>query len=150
MFGYLNKADATAAALKNGWMHSGDMGYMDDGGYLFIVDRLKDMIITGGENVYSAEVENAIASHPSVLSCAVFGIPHGEWGEAVHAAVVLKPGCETLALEALQAHCRARVAAYKVPRSIELRESLPVSGAGKVLKTELRRPYWEGKARAVN
>ncbi|WP_028080076.1 acyl-CoA synthetase [Solimonas soli] len=150
MRGYLNKPEATAAALRGGWMHSGDMGYLDEEGYLFIVDRLKDMIITGGENVYSAEVENAIASHPAVLTCAVFGIPHQEWGEAVHAAVVLKPGSDPLTLEALQAHCRARIAAYKVPRSYELRETLPTSGAGKVLKAELRKPFWEGQARAVN
>lgn len=149
MRGYLNKSDATDAALRNGWMHSGDMGYMDEAGYLFIVDRLKDMIICGGENVYSAEVENAVGAHPAVLSCAVFGIPHAEWGELVHVAVVLKPGAE-LTLESLQAHCRALVAGYKLPRSLEIRDAFPVSGAGKVLKTELRKPYWEGRERAIN
>ncbi|NGY06783.1 AMP-binding protein [Solimonas terrae] len=149
MKGYLNKQDASAAALRNGWMHSGDMGYMDDGGYLFIVDRLKDMIICGGENVYSAEVENAIGSHPAVLSCAVFGVPHAEWGELVHAAVILKPGAE-LALDSLQAHCRALIAGYKLPRGLEIHETFPTSGAGKILKTELRKPHWQGRERAVN
>lgn len=150
MRGYLNQERATQETLRGGWMHSGDVGYMDEGGYLFIVDRLKDMIITGGENVYSAEVENAIASHPAVLTCAVFGVPSQEWGESVHAAVVLKPGAEALTLETLQQHCRERIASYKVPRSFELRESLPTSGAGKILKGELRKPYWEGRARSVN
>ena len=149
MQGYLNKPDATAAALKNGWMHTGDMGYMDDDGYVFIVDRLKDMIISGGENVYSAEVENAIAKHPAVAACAVIGVPCKDMGEKVHAAVVLKPG-QTLDSDALYAHCKTLIAGYKCPRSIEVRESLPVSGAGKVLKTELRKPYWEGLGRGVN
>lgn len=149
MQGYLNKPEATEAALKGGWMHTGDMGYMDDDGYVFIVDRLKDMIISGGENVYSAEVENAIARHPAVAACAVIGIPCQEMGEKVHAAVVLKPG-QSLAAEALYAHCKSLIAGYKCPRSLEVRESLPVSGAGKVLKTELRKRYWEGRERAVN
>ncbi|HSW12617.1 MAG TPA: long-chain fatty acid--CoA ligase [Solimonas sp.] len=149
MQGYLNQPEATAAALRDGWMHTGDMGYMDDGGYVFVVDRLKDMIISGGENVYSAEVENAIARHPSVACCAVIGIPSEEWGELVHAAVVLRPGA-TLSQEALYGHCKELIAGYKCPRSLELREALPLSGAGKVLKTELRQPYWEGRARAVN
>lgn len=149
MKGYLNKPEATVTALRNGWMHSGDMGYMDDGGYLFIVDRLKDMIICGGENVYSAEVENAIDSHPAVLSCAVFGVPHAEWGELVQAAVVLKPESE-LTLESLQAHCRALIAGYKLPRGLEIHQSFPTSGAGKILKTELRKPHWQGRERAVN
>jgi len=149
MQGYLNKPEATEAALKGGWMHTGDMGYMDDEGYVFIVDRLKDMIISGGENVYSAEVENAIARHPAVAACAVIGVPCKEMGEKVHAAVVLKAG-QTLTAEALYAHCKTLIAGYKCPRSLEIRESLPVSGAGKVLKTELRKPYWEGLARGVN
>jgi len=148
MQGYLNKPEASAEALRNGWMHSGDMGYMDDEGYVFIVDRLKDMIISGGENVYSVEVENAIARHPAVAATAVIGIPCPNMGEKVHAAVVLKPGA-TLTAEALIVHCKQLIAGYKCPRSIEIREALPVSGAGKVLKTELRKPYWEGRDRAV-
>ena len=149
MQGYLNKPEATEAALRGGWMHTGDMGYMDDDGYVFIVDRLKDMIISGGENVYSAEVENAIARHPAVAACAVIGIPCKEMGEKIHAAVVLKSG-QSLTSEDLYAHCKTLIAGYKCPRSIEVRESLPVSGAGKVLKTELRKPYWEGLGRSVN
>ena len=107
------------------------------------------MIISGGENVYSAEVENAIAKHPAVAACAVIGVPCKDMGEKVHAAVVLKPG-QTLDSDALYAHCKTLIAGYKCPRSIEVRESLPVSGAGKVLKTELRKPYWEGLGRGVN
>lgn len=149
MKGYLNKPDATAAALKGGWMHTGDMGLMDADGYVFIVDRLKDMIISGGENIYSAEVENAIARHSAVAASAVIGIPCPDMGEKVHAVVVLKPGT-TLTQDELYAHCKALIAGYKCPRSLELRESLPISGAGKVLKTELRKPYWAGRDRAVS
>jgi acyl-CoA synthetase (AMP-forming)/AMP-acid ligase II len=148
MQGYLNKPEATAEALKGGWMHTGDMGYMDADGYVFIVDRLKDMIISGGENIYSVEVENAIAKHPSVAACAVIGIPCDDMGEKVHATVVLKPGA-TLDQDALYAHCKNLIAGYKCPRSSDVTDALPISGAGKILKTELRKPYWEGKSRAV-
>jgi long-chain acyl-CoA synthetase len=137
MQGYYNMPEATA-----------DMAWMDGDGYVFIVDRAKDMIISGGENIYSAEVENAVASHPAVAANAVIGIPHDQMGETVHVALVQRPGCE-LTLEALQAHCRALIAGYKVPRSMEIRPSLPLSGAGKVLKTELREPFWKGRDRAV-
>jgi len=148
MIGYLNKPDATAEALRNGWMHTGDMGYMDDHGYVFIVDRLKDMIISGGENIYSVEVENAASKHPAVAAVAVIGIPDAAMGEAVHAAIVLKPGA-AVTQDELYAHCKTLIAGYKCPRSVEIREALPVSGAGKVLKTELRKPFWEGRERAV-
>ncbi|MBA4284842.1 MAG: fatty-acid--CoA ligase [Xanthomonadaceae bacterium] len=148
MIGYLNKPEATAEALKNGWMHTGDMGYMDDAGYVFIVDRLKDMIISGGENIYSVEVENAASKHPAVAAVAVIGIPDAAMGETVHAAVVLKPGA-SLTQDELYAHCKQHIAGYKCPRSLEIREALPVSGAGKVLKTELRKPFWEGRDRGV-
>jgi acyl-CoA synthetase (AMP-forming)/AMP-acid ligase II len=110
---------------------------MDDGGYLYVVDRIKDMIISGGENVYSAEVENALATHPAVAACAVVGLPDGEWGERVHAVVVLAPGVDADAAE-LIAHVRVRIAGYKAPRSVSFTDALPVSGAGKVLKRELR------------
>lgn len=149
MQGYLNQPEATAAALRGGWMHTGDLGTMDAEGYLRIVDRLKDMIISGGENIYSVEVENAVAAHPAVASVAVIGVPCAEMGEKVHAAVVLRPGA-SLTLEALQAHCKTLIAGYKCPRSLELRESLPVSGAGKLLKTELRKPFWDARERAVS
>ncbi|AQV94703.1 fatty-acid--CoA ligase [Cupriavidus necator] len=142
MLGYWNKPEATAQAIRNGWMHTGDGGYMDDEGFVFLVDRLKDMIISGGENVYSAEVENALSSHPAVAQSAVIGIPHEKWGEAVHAIIVLRRGQST-SLESVQAHCRERIAGYKCPRSIEFREALPLSGVGKVLKYQLRESYWK-------
>ncbi|QIL71332.1 long-chain-fatty-acid--CoA ligase [Diaphorobacter sp. HDW4B] len=148
MLGYWNKPDQTAQAIRNGWMHTGDGGRMDEEGFIFIVDRMKDMIITGGENVYSTEVENAIAKHPDVAACAVIGIPSEQWGEAVHAAVVAKPG-SALTAEALIAHCKTLIAGYKCPRSVEIREALPLSGAGKVLKTELRKPFWSERDRKI-
>jgi long-chain acyl-CoA synthetase len=146
---YWNKPEATEEAFKDGWYHTGDAGYLDDEGYLFLVDRVKDMIITGGENVYSAEVENAISSHPAVEQVAVIGIPNEQWGEAVHAVVVLS--AEAVATEdELIVHARASIAGYKVPKSIEFRqEPLPLSGAMKVLKRELRAPHWEGREKSI-
>ncbi|TSD99919.1 long-chain-fatty-acid--CoA ligase [Skermania sp. ID1734] len=149
MLGYWNKPEATAEAVHDGWMHTGDGGYMDDRGYVFIVDRLKDMIITGGENVYSAEVENALAKHPAVAACAVIGVPDAQWGERVHAVVVLKEG-QQASEDELREHCRALIANYKVPRSAEFVAALPMSGAGKILKRELRKPYWEGAGSGVS
>jgi long-chain acyl-CoA synthetase len=147
---YWNKPDATAEVFHDGWYHSGDAGYVDEEGYLFLVDRVKDMIVTGGENVYSVEVENAIASHPAVAQVAVIGIPSEKWGEAVHAIVVLHEDGEATDEEIVE-HCREWIAGYKVPKSVEFRaEPLPLSGAMKVLKRELRDPYWEGRDRAVN
>ncbi len=146
---YWKKPEATVEAFHGGWYHSGDAGYIDEDGYLFLVDRVKDMIVTGGENVYSAEVENAIASHPAVLQVAVIGIPSEQWGEAVHAVVVLKEGAAATEKELID-HAREWIAGYKIPKSVEFRsEPLPLSGAMKVLKRELRAPYWEGKDRAV-
>jgi long-chain acyl-CoA synthetase len=121
---------------------------MDENGFIFIVDRLKDMIVTGGENVFSAEVENALSSHPDVAMCAVIGIPSAEWGEAVHAVVVVKAGAASTADE-LIAHCKARIAGYKAPKSVEFRAALPLSGAGKILKNELREPFWQDSSRRV-
>ncbi len=151
MAGYWNRPDETAAALTtDGWYRTGDLASLDAGGYLFIVDRAKDMIVSGGENVYTTEVENALASHPAVLELAVFGIPHEQWGEAVHAEVVLKPGA-TAGEDELIAHCRQSIGGFKVPRSITLRaEALPKSGAGKILKRDVRAPYWEGRDRSVS
>ncbi|MFC9786318.1 long-chain-fatty-acid--CoA ligase [Rhodococcus sp. NPDC127528] len=140
MRGYWNMPKDTAEALRGGWMHTGDGGYMDENGYVFIVDRLKDMIITGGENVYSVEVENALAKHPAVAACAVIGVPDERWGERVHAVIVTTPGGHASSDE-LRAHCRALIGSYKVPRSIEFVDALPVSGAGKILKRALRTPY---------
>jgi acyl-CoA synthetase (AMP-forming)/AMP-acid ligase II len=138
----------TAAALRDGWMHTGDGAWMDDDGFIFIADRLKDMIISGGENVYSAEVENALAQHPAVAACAVIGVPSEEWGESVHAVVVRKPAHDASA-ETLIAHCKALIAGYKCPRSVDFADALPLSGAGKVLKTRLREPFWHGRERSV-
>jgi acyl-CoA synthetase (AMP-forming)/AMP-acid ligase II len=150
MLGYWNKPEETARALQDGWVFTGDAGYFDEDGYLYIVDRVKDMVVTGGENVFTTEVENAIISHEAVQDVAVIGIPHPEWGEAVHAIVVLHNGA-SVTEEALVAHCRQSIAGYKIPKSITFRdEPLPLSGAGKVLKTELRKPFWEGQERQVN
>lgn len=148
MLGYWGKPEETANVLRDGWYHTGDGGYLDQGGYLYIVDRMKDMIISGGENVYSAEVENAIQQHPSVALNAVIGIPSETWGEAVHAVIVLKPGA-TLTLAELQTHCKTLIAGYKCPKSIELLEQLPMSSVGKVLKTALREPHWRASAKAA-
>jgi len=150
MAGYWRKPELSAAALRGGWLHTGDAGYLDEDGFLFIVDRLKDMIITGGENVYSREVEDAVHAFPGVAQCAVIGVPDERWGERVHAIVTPSPG-RSLDPEALIAHCRARIAGYKCPRSVEVRpESLPLSGANKIDKGALRAPYWaERRSRLV-
>jgi long-chain acyl-CoA synthetase len=151
MRGYWNKPEQTASAMKGGVYWTGDLGYMDADGFLFVVDRSKDMIVSGGENVYSTEVEDALYRHPAVLEAAVFGIPDVDWGEAVHAVVVPRPGHEQLDPAELIAFCRQQIAAYKVPKRIELRrEPLPKSGPGKVLKRELRAPFWQGRDRDVN
>lgn len=148
MQGYWNRPDENAAALRDGWFRTGDAGRLDADGFLYIVDRVNDMIVSGGENVYSAEVENALARHPAVAANAVIGIPHELWCEQVHAVVVLKPGA-TATAEELQAHCKGLIAGYKCPRSVEFRDAMPLSGAGKMLKTELRAPFWRDKGKAV-
>jgi acyl-CoA synthetase (AMP-forming)/AMP-acid ligase II len=140
---YWNRPEETEEAFRGGWYHTGDEGHLDADGYVYLVDRVKDMIVTGGENVYSIEVENAISSHPAVAQVAVIGIPHPTWGEQVHAIVVLRDGMDATASE-LQDHARLSIANYKVPKSVEFRtEPIPLSGALKPLKRELRRPYWE-------
>ena len=150
MIGYWNKPEQTDDVLRDGWYSTGDLGYVDDGGYLYLVDRSKDMIVSGGENVYCTEVEDAIYTHPGVLEATVFGIPDEQWGEAVHAVVVLRDGAE-LDDVALIAHCRTQIGGYKVPKSVSFSdEPLPKSGPGKVLKRELREPYWAGKERQIN
>ena len=142
MLGYWNKPDQTAAALVDGWYRSGDLGYADERSFIFLVDRAKDMIVTGAENVYSTEVEDALFTHPMVAEAAVFGVPDQQWGEAVYAMVVLRG---PVTAEELQQHCRTLIASYKVPKRIVFSEQpLPKSGAGKVLKREIREPYWEG------
>jgi acyl-CoA synthetase (AMP-forming)/AMP-acid ligase II len=150
MIEYWNKKEATEEAFRGGWYHTGDAGYLDEEGYLFLVDRVKDMIVTGGENVYSIEVENAISTHPAVAQVAVIGIPSEVWGEAVHAVVVLREGADVTSEEII-VHTRGVIANYKMPKSVEFRrDPLPLSGAMKVLKRELREPYWAGRARRVN
>ena len=149
MAGYWNQPGQTAAAVQDGWMHTGDGGRMDADGFIYVVDRIKDMIVSGGENIYSAEVENAITQLPAVGMVGVIGVPDERWGERVHALVVLRPG-HTLTAEALIAHCRSLIAGYKCPRSVEFRDALPLSAAGKLLKHELRAPFWAGRSRNVN
>jgi acyl-CoA synthetase (AMP-forming)/AMP-acid ligase II len=141
MRGYWNKPEETAAALVGGWLHTGDAGYVDDQGYLFVVDRVKDMIVSGGENVYSAEVENTISLLPGVLQVAVIGIPDSQWGERVHAVVVVAPDAGYSSQMILD-HCKQYIAAYKCPKSFDITfEALPLSSTGKVLKRELRDKY---------
>lgn len=151
MSAYWNKPSETAAVLDaDGWYQTGDLGYLDADGYLFLVDRSKDMIVSGGENVYCTEVEDAIYAHPDVLEATVFGIPDAHWGEAVHAVVVRRAAAE-LDEGSLIAHCRASIAGYKVPKSVTFQdEPLPKSGPGKVLKRTLRAPFWEGRERQIN
>ncbi len=150
MVGYWNKEDQTKAVLVDGWYSSGDLGYLDDDGYLYLVDRSKDMIVSGGENVYCTEVEDAIYTHPGVLEATVFGIPDEQWGEAVHAVVVRRDGADFDETD-LIAHCRTRIGGYKVPKSVSFSEEpLPKSGPGKVLKRNLRAPFWDGHDRQIN
>lgn len=151
MDGYWNKPEQTAEVLKDGAYWTGDLGYMDDAGYVFLVDRSKDMIVSGGENVYCTEVEEVLYKHPAVLEAAVYGIPDEKWGEAVHATVVPRAEHSNVAPEAILEYCREQIAGYKVPKGIAIRqEALPKSGPGKVLKRELRAPFWEGVDRSVN
>lgn len=149
MKGYWNRPDATTETIRDGWLHTGDAGFMDEEGYLFIHDRVKDMIVSGGENIYPAEVENAIFGHPSVADVAVIGTPDDRWGEAVKALVVLKPGYE-LDAASIIAWARERIASYKTPKSVEAIAILPRNASGKVLRRELREPYWAGYSRRVS
>jgi long-chain acyl-CoA synthetase len=138
---YWHRPKETEMAIHDGWYCTGDLGHVDEDGYLYLVDRSNDMIVSGGENVYSIEVENALSSHSAVSEVAVIGIPHETWGEQVHAVVVLRPGARASA-EELQLHARRTIAGYKVPKSIEFRQGpLPLSGALKPLKRELRQAY---------
>ena len=148
MAGYWNLPEATEASLKAGWMHTGDAAYMDEDGYVYIQDRIKDMIITGGENVYPAEVESAIYGHPAIAEVAVIGVPDAKWGEAVKAVIAKKPGHDLTESEVI-AHARDKVAGFKVPKSVDFIEALPRNASGKVLRRELRAPYWEGQERQV-
>lgn len=149
MKGYWNKPEATAKAIIDGWFRTGDAGYFDDDGYLYIHDRVKDMIVSGGENIYPAEVENAIFGHPAVADVAVIGVPDDKWGEAVKAIVVLKPGASAAA-EDIVTFARSRIAGYKVPKTVDFALTLPRNPSGKILRRELREPFWGGHTRRVN
>lgn len=148
MKGYWNRPEATEDAIKNGFFHTGDAGYFDEDGFLFIHDRVKDMIVSGGENVYPAEVENAIFGHPEVADVAVIGIPDEKWGEAVKAIIVPKDGANP-SPESIIAWARERIAGYKCPKSVDQIEALPRNPSGKILRKDLREPYWEGQERRV-
>jgi acyl-CoA synthetase (AMP-forming)/AMP-acid ligase II len=149
LHGYWNQPEATADALEGGWFHTGDGGELDDEGHLSISDRKKDIIITGGENVSSIEVEDAVFSHPAVAEVAVIGVPDEKWGEAVKALVVLKPG-ESVSESELIEHCRGRLAHFKCPQSVEFRDAIPRTATGKIQKFKLREQYWAGRERQVN
>ena len=150
MVGYWNLPEASAKTLgKDGWLRTGDAGYMDEDGYLYIHDRIKDMIISGGENIYPAEVESAICDHPDVAEVAVVGVPDDQWGEAVKAVVVMKPGKEASATDIMR-FTRERIAGFKTPKSVDFIDALPRNASGKILRRSLRDPYWEGKDRQVN
>ena len=146
---YWNKPKHTADALRNGWYHTGDMGYVDSAGRLFIVDRKKDMIISGGENIYSVEIENVISQHPAVLEVAAIGVPDSQWGEAVKAIVVLREGT-SLAEDEIIGFCRDKIAGYKIPKSVDFsKDQLPKTGPGKIAKRRLRDPYWASSERKI-
>jgi long-chain acyl-CoA synthetase len=150
MAGYWQKPEETAATIDiDGWLRTGDAGYFDADGYLYLHDRIKDMIVSGGENIYPAEVENILLSHSSIVDAAVIGVPDAKWGETVKAIVVLAPG-QTLNEADVIEHCRERLAHYKAPTSVDVTDSLPRNPSGKILKRELRAPYWLGKERSIN
>ncbi|MHA6793018.1 long-chain-fatty-acid--CoA ligase [Pseudonocardia bannensis] len=149
MAGYFGKSDATAAAITlDGWLRSGDGGHMDADGYIYVTDRIKDMIISGGENIYPAEIERVLAEHPSVADVAVIGVPDERWGEVPKAVVVAAPG-QTVDEAALLAYCRENLASFKCPKSVDVLDELPRNPTGKILKKDLRKPYWEGRDRTV-
>jgi acyl-CoA synthetase (AMP-forming)/AMP-acid ligase II len=147
MKGYHNKPEATAESItSDGWFRTGDIGRVDDGGYIFVEDRLKDMIISGGENIYSIEVERVLAEHPAVVDVAVIGVPDDKWGEVVKAVVQLEGEASE---QDLIAYCREHLAAYKCPKTVDIKDELPRNPTGKILKKDLRKPYWEGRDRAT-
>jgi len=149
MEGYWGQPEVTSCAIRDGWFHTGDLGTIDEEGYILIVDRAKDMILTGGENVASAEIERVIYQHPAVLECAVIAIPDEQWGEVAKAVVTLKSGCQAAEAEILD-HCREHLAGFKIPKSVEFVDALPKGGTGKILKKVLREKYWAGYDRRVH
>jgi acyl-CoA synthetase (AMP-forming)/AMP-acid ligase II len=149
MLGYWNLPEASRQAIRDGWFHTGDAGYRDRDGYIYIYDRVKDMIVSGGENIYPAEVENALFGHPAVADVAVIGVPDEKWGEQVKAIIVCKPGVGVTDREIID-FARERIAHYKAPRTVDFVEALPRNPSGKILKRELRKPYWAGRDREVS
>jgi acyl-CoA synthetase (AMP-forming)/AMP-acid ligase II len=149
MLGYWNLPEETSKTLKEGWLHTGDAGYMDSDGYVYVHDRVKDMILSGGENIYPAEVENAIFGHDKVADVAVIGVPDERWGESVKALVVLKDN-EEASEEDIITFARERIAGFKTPKTVDFIKELPRNPSGKILKKDLRKPYWEGLDRKVN
>jgi len=149
MAGYWDNPEATAAAIENGWYSTGDVARADESGFFYIVDRSRDMIISGGLNVYPAEIEAVIHEHPDVREVAVIGVPDEKWGEAVKAVVVARPGA-AVDSEAIVEHCRTRMAGYKKPRTIDFVDELPKGSTGKVLKREIRERYWKATGRRVH
>jgi acyl-CoA synthetase (AMP-forming)/AMP-acid ligase II len=146
--GYWRDPEATAETLRNGWLHTGDLGYFDEDGYLFLMDRSKDMIISGGENIYPREIEEVLAQHPAVREVAVIGVPDAEWGEAIKAVVALVSGQDATA-EELIAFCKSRIASYKKPKSVDFVAELPKNNYGKIVKRALREPYWKSQQRSI-
>jgi acyl-CoA synthetase (AMP-forming)/AMP-acid ligase II len=149
MKGYWNLPEETAQTIRGEWLYTGDAGYFDADGYLYIHDRVKDMIISGGENIYPAEIENALFGHPAVADVAVIGVPDDEWGEAVKAIIVKKPGIEVADTEII-AFAQERIARFKAPKSVDFVDAIPRNPTGKILKRQLREPYWQGRERRVN
>ena len=146
--GYWNNSAATLEAIRDGWYHTGDIGVQDEQGYVFLIDRKKDMIISGGFNVYPSEVEQVLWSHPAVQDCAVIGVPDEKWGEAVKAVVELNKG-QTVTADALIALCKEKLGSVKAPKSVDFVDALPRSPVGKVLKKDLRSQYWDGARRKI-
>jgi acyl-CoA synthetase (AMP-forming)/AMP-acid ligase II len=148
MQGYYNMPEETAQNLTDGWVHTGDAGYMDAEGYIYLKDRMKDMVVSGGENIYPVEVENALAHHEAIADVAVIGVPDDKFGEALLAFVVLQAGGE-LTLDEMIEFCRDKIAGYKIPRQLEIIGEMPRNPSGKILKKELRKPYWDGANRNI-
>jgi long-chain acyl-CoA synthetase len=150
MQGYWKKPEETAATITvDGWLKTGDAGYMDESGYVYLTDRVKDMIISGGENIYPAEIENVLANHPAVAEVAVIGVPDETWRETVKAVIAPRPNLSVTAAEII-AYGKAHLAGYKCPTSVDFVSALPRNPSGKVLKKDLRAPYWAGRARRIN
>jgi long-chain acyl-CoA synthetase len=150
MKGYHGDDAATAATITpDGWLRTGDAGYLDEEGYIYLHDRVKDMIVSGGENIYPAEIENVLAKHPDIADVAVIGVPDEKWGEAVKAIVVKREGAE-VGVEDLITFAREQLAGYKLPKSVDFTDALPRNPSGKILKKDLREPYWAGQERRVH